>query len=174
MRKITLLFLALLPILGISQADLPIKDEKITFSEVVDIAGKSKSDLFSDGKKFFKTTFKRSTTLKEANETEGKLQGESFIGFEGIEGKVQYDIIISVKDGRYKYTFTNFIHQNYTKGKCSGSHLEREEPKCATGKMSAKTWSSIKINTKTEVKKLVEKIKASMASATVKETNEDW
>jgi hypothetical protein len=63
------------------------------------------------------------------------------------KGQVTFTASIFVKDGKYRYIFTDFVHVGDVKTKASGGKLENVNPDCGSTKMSSKSWVLIKNKT---------------------------
>lgn len=129
----TMLKLSLITIFSISLSvnaqniPFPINEiGKYEFNEVVELNGMDKDKLFLNGQKFIKTI--KVLNSKKKFYTENK---ESYVinnrgSFyvyrlgsvkKGIGGAVEYDLTLEIKDGKYRYTLTNFIFNEYQKNR---------------------------------------------------------
>jgi len=107
----------------IAWPNLPIDKEtgKITYTEVVKVDGVSANDLYDRAMKWFTDYFKNpAEKLRKEDKDNGEI--EAFIRYKiynkdkkgeqaSDAGLVQYSLILQFKDGRYKYTFTDFNHK---------------------------------------------------------------
>lgn len=142
---------------------------KITYSEVVTVSGASKAELFNRIKINLPTNCKKVTE----NAAEGKYVVKCEIPMKypapmqgyNHEGVVNYTVSITTKDGRYKYEITDLTHFS---NRGSGGKLEGKAPECGKYTLSLAGWGSIKNQTKTEIPKVIEKLKAGMAGAAAK------
>lgn len=128
MLKITVFLITSVFTYSLAQdTQFPINDmEKYTLTEVVDLNGIDKDKLFSNGEKFMKKV-KVLNSKKEYYKTEKenytiRNRGSFYvyrIGSvkKGIGGAVEYDIDLEIKDGKYRYTITNFIFNEYKRNR---------------------------------------------------------
>lgn len=116
MKYILLVSLFPLYIVCSGQNETPLK-----FSEVISVDSVSKEQLFYRARSWFSTFFKSANDVlsisdKESGELSGKgafkFDADHFIGSGAVEGYVRYHIRIWVKDGRFKYEVTNFVHES--------------------------------------------------------------
>ncbi len=112
-----------------SAPNLPV-DEKtgeVTFMEVVDLEGESQSALFKKAKSWFHSYYKNPhSVIQSADEEGGKIHGEHMFRLHRKifdkkgnqistkqEGTIKYDILILVKDGKYKFVIKDlFLYQS--------------------------------------------------------------
>jgi len=116
MTKIIPFFILLLiPSLSFSQTD-----SLITFTEIVATEGVSKDILFQNARQWYNKTFISSKEVlqvidKESGELSGKgiLESSLVTKVFGVDKTYpcyyRFSLDIKVKDGKYKYTFSNFI-----------------------------------------------------------------
>src|SRR6266542_1007820 len=94
-------------------------DTLITYSEIVNVDSTTKDQLFQNARQWYNEIFVSSKEVlqivdKETGELSGKGLLKSYYDYR-VMGKRKYDcyykfsIDIKVKDGKYKYTFSNFI-----------------------------------------------------------------
>ncbi|MCK5469819.1 MAG: DUF4468 domain-containing protein [Cyclobacteriaceae bacterium] len=105
----------------------PIDDlGKYTITEVVELHGIDKDKLFLNGEKFMKkvkvlNSKKKYYKIEKDNYT--ITNKGSFYVYrigsvkKGIGGAVEYDIDLEIKDGKYRYTITNFIFNEYQRNR---------------------------------------------------------
>lgn len=146
--------------------DLPVDQNtgKITYIEVVDAAGLSTKDLYETVKKWGAA---QKFTIKEDKANESILfDCTSSIEYPNVnlggndKGKVSFTCFVFVKDGKYRYIFTDFTHQGDGKtADASGGKLENVSPECGKTKMSAKGWVTVKSKTDANTKALVEDLR---------------
>lgn len=99
---------------------------KYEFSEVVELNWLDKDKLFLNGQKFMKKikvlhSKKKFYTEEKENYTINN-RGSFYVYRlgsvkKGIGGAVEYDLILEIKDGKYRYTLTNFIFNEYQKNR---------------------------------------------------------
>lgn len=109
----------LLPLLLISSICFGQNDSIISYSEVVQAPGQTKQQLFAHGREWFNNILDNSKEqLQVSDSSTGELSGHAYyqaVYADTIRGKQrlhgQYffmKLTIYVKDGRYKYIFTDF------------------------------------------------------------------
>ena len=169
--------------------DLPIDPEskKITYTAVVDVAGVKKEDLYKRAKAWFVTS---SDATKLALELEdpgtGKLLGKVNnpvkvnnppLNNKFEVGSVIYTITVIVKDEKYKYTFTDFIHDSDGRNKViSCGALENRKTAAKAGFVTNDMptnwqWNKIKEGTGETVLAQIEALKKVMAGGGKSETD---
>lgn len=90
---------------------------KVSYSAVVQVPGASKIELYSRAREWYASTFGSSKAVLEMDDKEaGKLIGKAYAQFEfaGAIGKpldwaLWRTIKVEVKDGKYRYTITDFL-----------------------------------------------------------------
>ncbi len=118
MKKIalTVLFL-ILNLICFSQET----SKDLIYTNVVKVDSLTKaSQLFINAKSWFAENYKNSqNVIQFEDKEEGKIIGKGsfkynsnvFVYSNGTKGNISYTITIYVKDGRYKYEISNFIHE---------------------------------------------------------------
>jgi hypothetical protein len=98
--------------------NLPIDMETntITYTEVVVLDTTLKKDeLYSRAREWFAKTYKSANSVIQMDDKEeGKIVGRASIPVNfkgGSAGSISYSISVYIKNGKYKYEFTNFQHQ---------------------------------------------------------------
>ena len=112
MKKIIFLFLVGFPFFAIAQ-------EPLTFSEVIEVSGADKSELFTRGREWFNETFNSANdVLQIADKETGELIGKcnftfyyifKYMGKNEIPAMIEFQISLWLKDGKYKYELTKFF-----------------------------------------------------------------
>lgn len=97
--------------------DMPIDDDTklITYKEVIKEKG-TKDELYDRGFAWFHKFFKNpADVIKVTNKDEGMIKGVARMqiynevkGVKSLKGVVEFTITTEFKDGRYRYTITNF------------------------------------------------------------------
>lgn len=174
MSKIALVFLFTLSVCFAQAQDLPVnKEGKIEFTEVVTVSGFTSEQLSKNCKQWFNDTYKNLKNFKIGPEGK-KFSDLHYVKSEVYEGSVAYEITVWIKEGKFKYSISEFKHKNRADGKCSGGKLENEEADCrGAGKMSPKKWATIKSETLTNMNTLIDSLKAGMAKVEAV-TPGDW
>lgn len=178
MKKYLLLFLSIaVSGLSFSQA-LPVDTatKKITYSEVVDVNGANKDVLYSRAKNLNMVR----ENVKVDNKTDGtySYKGQLKVTYPAPQvgmkhnGVVNYVVTVFVKDGKYKYTITDFIHQS---DKGNGGKLEGKLPECNKYVLTQAGWGEIKKQTNDNMEILIKNIKLNMDPVSdVPKNTGDW
>jgi hypothetical protein len=113
----------------------------------------------------------------------GNMQYTSdiFVGSEGTKGWIRYKVKIVVKQGRYKYEITDFIHEGnpYNPGGQFSFGLITNSVPCpykfkwSTKKWGDKVWLDIKETIAAKAPSMIESLKKAMSHASVSGSN-DW
>ena len=152
--------------------DLPVDQNtgKITYIEVVDAAGLSAKDMYAVAKKWGGD---KKFTIKEDKDGESVIfNGSTPVEYPNVsgnnndKGKVTFTCSIFLKEGKYRFIFTDVFH--VAEGKVVGSDggkLENVSPDCGKLKMSAKGWVTIKGRADVGLKALVADLKRVMNDA---------
>lgn len=108
--------------------EMPIDKETklISYTEVVQLEGTpTKDELYERAKEWFARYYKSSNNVLQIDEKEnGKLVGKAALrvyirsmGADYEGGIVSYTISVYVKEGRYKYEITDFVHNGQQRTK---------------------------------------------------------
>ncbi|WP_018341539.1 hypothetical protein [Cytophaga aurantiaca] len=135
---------------------------KITYLQVVDAAGVKPADLLKVVKDW---ATKQGFTLKE--ETADKLvyNASTTVDYPNINGSateksaVTFTLSVFIKDGKYRYIATDFVHAGDIKTKAAGGKLENVTPDCGATKMTSKSWVLIKNKTNSNLVALTDDLK---------------
>jgi len=155
------------------------QDSLLTYTEVVQIDGATKDQLFTRARQWFNDAWKSSKdvlqiTDKESGELSGKGIISSYYDNKGLglstKVPVDYDVTVSVfvKDGRYKYEFTN-IKARPGKSSMETLGVIKSTTTCpvkftfASQKKSDALYENLKTHLSEEVILLVENLKKAMA-----------
>ena len=163
-----------------AQEELPMgKSGLVEYTEVVEVSGLSKAELYANAKAWFKDNYKSPNVIKSEDAMDGVINAKSMFRIMSAPGGaekggfVHYVLNLEIKEGRYKYTITSLKHSDKTNTIGTGGKIEREEPFCGYEVMSAEMWKGIKDLSINGVKELIENLKKGMAHI---ESNEksDW
>lgn len=99
--------------------------EPLQFTDVVKVSDSSKNAkvLYANAKMWFTQTFKNPKEVIVLDDPNNNIivgrgnmryQSKIFSGSAAREGWITFDVQISCKDGRYKYNFSNFIHEGHS------------------------------------------------------------
>lgn len=94
---------------------LPLKDGVVTYTNVVEVDGVDKEQLYLRAKKWFVIVYKSAKDViqlddKENGEIIGK--GNFSIVYYSRAPSIDHTITISVKDGRFKYLITDLVYSD--------------------------------------------------------------
>lgn len=128
MFTLTLLFFTSTLFSSFSQdINFPVDETgKYTFTEVVDLNGLNKDQLFENGEKFMKKIKVLNSNIKHFNSDSKNYEISNRGSFyvyrlgsvkKGIGGAVEYDITLEFKESKYRYTITNFLFNEYKKNR---------------------------------------------------------
>jgi hypothetical protein len=178
MNKVLLVLIFIMPTCLINA------QEVLTFTDVVQEENVSSDNLYNRAKLWFASAYKSSNdVLQVENKQEGMLIGKGAIsynstflsGMNTTVGNVNYLIKIFVKDGRYKYEVTDFIHHGASASfglLTTDENYPRNTKKMAL-KWENRVWNDIKNQVNLEVSSLIPSIKEGMRKPIASE-KEDW
>lgn len=184
MKKITSLVVVLLMMISTFTNG----QTALTYTNVVLVDSVTSIELYNRAKLWFATMYNSSNdVLQMDNKEEGLLVGKAimnyspkvFSGSEQTTGSIRYMIKIFVKDGRYKYEISNFIHDPYGNqyGKASLG-LITTDVECPNPRPMAKGWSNkVWLDIKNQIEQNTIPLVASLKQKMVKpiETKKiDW
>lgn len=182
--------LFLLMMLGLVAPSLKAQDvTPLTYSEVIQVDGVSKDELYNRAKQWFSSAYRDANkVIKDESKSDGSITAKAIMRYNsGIlsgsaitKGAISYDIAIAVRDGRYKYVISNFIHTPYDDEQYGNFGLittSDEAPKVklklgTTNGWRRKVWEDIKKQIDEYTPALIEDMKSGMSKAAP--TEEDW
>jgi hypothetical protein len=161
------LLLALSAASLLAQPALPVDADtkKITYSAVVPVSKAKQAELLKRAKSWA-TVANFSPATRQAS-GEYRCKGQIKVVYPSIAaGKTDKGIVTFIatvygKDGKYKYVFSDFSHQDVL-GRGDGGVLENAEPECGKYIMTTGSWNKIKEQTQTKMDELVASLKAEM------------
>lgn len=173
MKKI-LFCLLIAPLFSIAQEPTDTLSFNYTGIESVDsVAAKV---LYSRAKLFVAQTFKSAKHVIQMDDADAgmlvikgnivptikiPLLGKTEYGFAHFTMKIQ------VKDGRYKYTLSEFDHEAHGQNQGSGGQMTSLKPACGTFTMSKGQWRQIKDATNSDALALIASLKTSMKNGEI-------
>jgi hypothetical protein len=173
--KLFFSFLAtILAIQSFAQTELPLNSAgKIEYTETVRVDSLNGQQLYSRAKQFFANTFVSTRNVTQLSDDDGKTIVIKYVipitvvsmGFKQ-PAIVHVTLNLQTKDGRYRYSFSDFTWE-YKPGTMSPTYtadLEEEKPKGA----SKKQWQEVKDQTDISVKQFIDRMKKQLA------TSNDW
>ncbi len=169
MKNILLLslLLGLSTVRAFAQPSLPVDAEtkKITYTEVVTVGSVKKAELLKRAQTWATTGSFAPANHQTAGEyrCKGKfnVQYPSIAPGKTDKGTVAFIATIYGKDGKYKYVFTDFTHQDIF-GRGDGGKLENATPECGKFIMTTASWNKIKEQAQVKMEELVVSLKAEM------------
>lgn len=103
---------------------------KVTYTDVVQVPGASKAELYTRARAWFATSFASAKAVLEMDDVQagqliGNATGYYYARFMGADAKTTLwrTINVQIKDGRYKYTITNFA-VDIQKGRVNATPIE--------------------------------------------------
>jgi len=149
--------------------------KRITFTAVVNVDSVSKDELYLRVKEWFAKTYNDSKEViqmddKESGKIIGKGSIEVFVHSLGLKpyGYVKYVITVNVKDSRFKYEISNFIHE-WAATNGGGGTLENEKPACGTLYLTKGYWATIKEQVYADTNTIIGSLKKGMLKASAQE-----
>lgn len=150
---------------------LPINKEGIVeYSEVVTTDSVNAGTLYSRARLFVANAFNSAsdvTKLEDGNTTTivtKALMPRNFINplNKSHGGRVAFKFTIQCKDGRYRYSVTDFVHEDRINSSFTGGALENDKPACGGLYMPRKSWEKIKTETAAHAERFIAEMKATM------------
>lgn len=112
MRKLMLICLVIFAINVKAQ-------EVLSHSEVVQVEGATASAIYKNVKKWFAKTYRSAQNVIQYDDVDAEVSGKGIIPYDeksltwaAASGLIYYDVIVKVKDGRFKITIENFNHRS--------------------------------------------------------------
>lgn len=151
---------------------------KIVYTEVIEMQNVTKDALYSRAYEWFTKAFNSAQNVIQMQDKEnGKIIGKGIfddinspgpLGMAGVKGYVKFTISIYLKDGKYKYEITDFVHEGIWTGApygnpSNGGALENEKPDCGRSVISLGKWEKVKIKANECALLLIESLKKAMS-----------
>lgn len=160
-----------------TQPALPTDPEThlVDYSGVVEVPGATQDQLYTRAFDWIAKTHAAtaSTALQDKDKGRITVQGTTHPHYRGNEfGSVTHTFSIYVKDGKYKYDFTNFRHDYVVAGQHGGDAslgpFENEEPKkmVMMAGLMHRVWNSIRNETDVQVKEMIASLETAMSGQT--------
>lgn len=179
MKLSLVFFLVFIPASAFAQ--LPTNERgEVEYSEVVTVDSVDQKTLFNRSKLFVANAFvsvKDVTNLDDSETftviTKGDIPWYYTNGLGSTPGgAVRFKFTIQCKDGRYKYSVSNFVHTDVRRnGNYSGGAFENEKASCGGLLMPKKTWNKIKSDTNESVLQFIADLKKTMAGSAAAHDN---
>ena len=167
------------------------KDERLTYADVTKLDSSIlATDLYVRARAWFAEKYVSANDVIQMEDKEngliigkGKIKYTSdiFYGSEGTKGSIQYTIKVSVRQGRYRYEVTDFIHEGnpfnsagqFSFGLITNSETCPYDFKFGSQKWSDKVWADIKKTIESNTPRHIESLKKDMSKPS-KATADDW
>lgn len=115
---------------AIAVTDFPIKDDKLYYEGVVDVAPTAKQlDLYRTGRTWFVDTYvDAKEVLQLDDKADGKMMGKGRYKYSFINGinvsqvLMRFTLALDVKDGKYRYRMYNFEGDNVNTSMLGGAN----------------------------------------------------
>lgn len=158
----------------------PLPTQSFAWSEVVNCPGVSKEQLYHRAVEWYNATFNSmKAAIENADKESGTFYAHGIIplhyGRKG-EHNISFSVNISVKDGKYKYTLSNFV-DNAELHKYKSrivdvqlGDLQNGVPNGGYRQLSKGWWIRIRNDAHSRVPELITKLKSTMASKALPET----
>lgn len=156
----------------------------LKYTEVVKIDSVLSNELYNRASLWFATAYNSANdVLQMDDKDQGQIIGKAniiykpkiFNGSEQTKGNIKYTIKIFVKDERYKYEISNFIHVPYGNSSFGliTTDVEYPDPKPLAKKWSNKVWRDIKNQIEENISSLIASLKHDMSKQAETEVD-DW
>ncbi|NJM26323.1 MAG: DUF4468 domain-containing protein [Bacteroidia bacterium] len=171
----------------LSFAQLPTdQDAKVVFVEVVKADSLSKGDLFHNARVWTEALDKK-LTITYVDSVKGELSGHGSLliyyqqgVFRKLSGRVSFAATVEVKDGKYRYTFTDFVYHYYERDRyynmVETNRTKKLEDEEAAGWQ--KKWEQCRVDTQLEIKGMIasldKRMKAKPQQGQTKPGKLDW
>ena len=171
--------------------ELKVKDNKVIFTEVIQVPEASKEELYLRARGWFADAFKNADEVLQLDSREdGAMVGKGITsitlqtGIMPVPMDVYFTVKIFCKEGRYKYEITNIYYEGEVSSSTGGSveyHYTIEElysekllyKNKARGKTRWNTVQKLQLTEK-EMNRLVDQIKKDMNTSVMGGGDDDW
>ena len=160
--------------------------ETLTYTDVVSVEGIPQKELYNRAKIWLAETYNSAQDVIQMDDKEAgilighatmKFTSNIFSGSGMTKGYINYKIKISVKDNKYKYEFTDYIHKanNFNQFPVSFGKItiEKECPihiPMTTKGWRNKVWKDMNMQINSNVTLLIESLNKKMTET----TNNNW
>jgi len=162
-----------------------INSQELAYTEIIQVPGAKKKDLYLRARDWFMKTFYVGTNVMKIQDPEnGELVGYStiiheestvFNPYQCAAGTVHYTIHVWVKDGRYKYDISRFYHVS----KCANvnpywniNKFYQSGPSSAMDNIQKENYRRVKYHVVNSIDALIVSLKSNMSS--LSSVNENW
>ncbi len=181
MKKLFIFLAICICTISLKSQNWPIDEKtgKILYTDVINTDSIKKEEVYSIIKEWIAKTFVDSREVIELDDKEsGKILGTGLFKVHlpsgAFAGYVRYDIYFIIKDNRFKYEISNFIHDTYgtLQGIGSGGDLLNEKPVCGYFFLTKRYWAGIKEETYINTNSLIIDLQTFVMSSLNKK--DDW
>jgi hypothetical protein len=156
----------------IAQINLP-KDSngKITYTDIIIDSGASAQQLYVQAKNWIYKHHKSTSKSIELDSATGKLTAKGYylvynkgVVSKQVHGAIRYNLMIEVKDNKYRYSFSDFVFEYYQQNRNyqyvpTGKEKPLEEEKFAGFQ---KSWDNHKLDNDKLIKNQISSLKSAM------------
>lgn len=186
MKKVIFLFVVLLMTISFNSFG----QSPLIYSEVIKVDSVSKDELYNRSSSWFATVYNNSkAVIQLENKTEGQIIGKASMRYTPTilnasgrtAGIINYTIKLFLKDGRYKYEITDFIHVPTTNssygdlsfGIITTDSISPIQHKGMYKSWNDKVWNDIKTQIDKNIIPLIESLKTKMQQK-AEVRNDNW
>jgi len=173
-KYLLIVFLSYLSVTIFSQnTEFPIDSisGEILYSEIIQVQSKTQDQLYLSARDWFMSSFISSQNVVDVDDKgmgiiygKGNINVHLSIAFKGDAGYVNFVVRIEVKEGRYRYSFTEFEHRPGTTEIFTHGDLRQEKPLGGFVTMGMKNWSGIREQTNTAILEMIGELKKRMGT----------
>jgi hypothetical protein len=153
--------------------EMPKDDENlVNYKGVMDVPGASKSELYKRATIFFNTYFPSKAVVQNADSVAGHIEGKAKFdvqkeqkGVKSLNERVQYTVILDVKDDKYRYQITKINLQAP-----SYKPIEKYLDEADKDELHAKALS----DAHTQFEKIEQDLRDAMDKPSSKVKKDDW
>jgi hypothetical protein len=183
MKKLILLVLFSLPLLIFAQSGTP-----LIFTEVIEVEGATATQLHDRCLDWFAKSYINSDKVLRSSSSDKLIASplipyvpNVFAGSESTKGNIRYTITVEFKEGKYRYSITDFYHTGNPVAKYGSADFGiitdaiecPPEVRFSTRNYKNKVWNDIKSQISPSILPLIESLKTSMTQEAAK-TNDNW
>lgn len=148
----------------------------IEYTELVKVDSMiSQNDLYLKAKEWMARTF---NSAKEVIQMDDKDAGIIIGKGNFLEGKacrINFTLKIQVKNGRFKYWFSDFSHDCNPLSQYNGGRLENDKPDCGYFMMAKREWKQmIPDVTEANIGLMILDLKSSLSNTSIGNLKDNW
>lgn len=161
----------------------------IIYTDVIQVDSVTKDELYNRAKLWFATTYNSANDVLQIDDkAEGQIVGKAIVMYNPTilsasnqtKGPIKYTIKLFLKEGRYKYELSDFIHDPYGNqyGKISMGTITTDEicpnpTRTMTKRWNNDVWEEIKNQIEKNINSIIESLKQAMITPT-ESKNDNW